>query len=125
VIVLDSSALLAVILKERGADKVAATFPNAVISAATLTEILSKALQRGLPTDGSYRRILNFGIAVMPVTATHARITAEASRAPRELDLSLGDRLCIALAISLSCELVTSDRGIEGFMAGIPIMLFR
>jgi PIN domain nuclease of toxin-antitoxin system len=123
--VLDSSALLAVILNERGANRVTATFPEAVISAATLTEILSKAQQRGLATEGSYRRIVNFGIDIEPVTALHARIAAEISRAPRELDLSLGDRLCIALAISLNCELLTSDDGMARFGAGIPITRFR
>ena len=124
-IVLDSSALLAVILEEPGADRVVETFSEATISAATLTEILSKARQRGLSTDGSYRQIVKFGIAVAPVTTLHARIAAEISRAPRELDLSLGDRLCIALAMSLDCGLVTSDRGIAGFDTGIPITMFR
>ena len=124
-IVLDSSALLAVILGEPGADKVSATFSESMISAATLTEILSKAHQRGFTIDGSYRRIVNFGIGIAPVTAQQARIAAEVSRAPRKLDLSLGDRLCIALAISLKCELITSDRGIAGFEAGVPITSFR
>jgi ribonuclease VapC len=125
VIVLDSSALLVVILKERGADRVSEALSEAVISAATLTEILSKSHQRGLSTDGSYRRILKFGIEIAPVTALHARIAGEISRAPHELDLSLGDRLCIALAIALDCELLTSDRGMAEFAAGVPVTLFR
>ncbi|HWA90141.1 MAG TPA: type II toxin-antitoxin system VapC family toxin [Rhizomicrobium sp.] len=123
-IVLDSSAFLAVILEERGADRVEAALPGAVMSAATLAEVLSKAQQRGLSTDGSYKRVVNFGIRVMPVNTLHARIAAEISRAPRELDLSLGDRLCLALAIVLECGLVTSDRGMAGFV-GIPVTLFR
>jgi PIN domain nuclease of toxin-antitoxin system len=125
VIVLDASAILAVILKEPGADKVEATFGNAVISAATLAEILTKTHQRGLDSEGSYRRIVSFGIDIVPVTSRHARIAGEISRAPRELDLSLGDRLCIALAISLNCELLTSDRGMAEFKAGIPVTRFR
>ena len=124
-IVLDASAILAVILKEPGAARVEAAFDHAVISAATLTEILTKTYQRGLDSEGSYRRILNFGINIVPVTTKQARIAAEISRAPRELDLSLGDRLCIALAISLNCELMTSDRGMSEFKAGIPVTRFR
>ena len=123
--VLDASAILAVILGEPGADKVAATFGQAVISAATLTEVLTKARQRGRDSEGSYRRIVNFGIGVMPVTTQQARIAAEISRAPRELDLSLGDRLCIALAMSLNCELLTSDDGMARFGAGVPITRSR
>jgi PIN domain nuclease of toxin-antitoxin system len=125
VIVLDSSAILAVILGEPGADRVESAFARAVISAATLAEILTKPHQRGLDSDGSYKRIVNFGISIVPVTMLQARIAGEISRAPRRLDLSLGDRLCIALAISLNCELLTSDRGMAEFAAGIPIRLFR
>lgn len=124
-IVLDSSAVLAVLLRERGAARVEATFADAVVSAASLAEILTKGMQRGIPAEASYPAFLDFGVRVMPVTATQARIAAEISRAPRELDLSLGDRLCIALAISLNCELITSDRGIEGFKADVPITRFR
>jgi PIN domain nuclease of toxin-antitoxin system len=82
-------------------------------------------MQRGISSEAAYTAILDFGIAIAPVTGLQARIAAEISRATRELDLSLGDRLCIALAISLNCELITSDRGIAGFEAGVPIILFR
>lgn len=124
-IVLDSSAVLAVLFREPGAVRVQASFGEAVISAASLTEVLTKAIQRGIPSTAAYPAFQDFGIRVMPVDVIQARIAAEISQAPRELDLSLGDRLCLALAIVLDCELITSDRGIEGFKAGIPITLFR
>jgi len=125
VIVLDSSAILAVLLAERGADKVISHFAEGVISAATLAEILSKAEQKGLASEAAYDRIVAFGLGIAPVETVHARIAAKIALAPRELDLSLGDRLCIALAIALRCELLTSDRGMARFHAGIPIRSFR
>jgi len=100
-------------------------FGNAVVSAASLTEIPTKGVQRGISAEVAYLAFLVFGIRVMPINLIHARIAAEISRAPRELDLSLGDRLCLALAIVLDCALLTSDRGIAGFKAGIPITQFR
>ena len=124
-IVLDSSALLAVLLEEPGADRVVAAFAESVLSAASLTEVLTKAEQRGLESEKAYQVIADFGIGIMPVETLHARIAAKVSLAPRQLDLSLGDRLCIALAIALQSELLTSDRGIAKFDAGIPITLFR
>lgn len=124
-IVLDASAVLAVLLRERGAERVQQAFASAGISAATLAEILSKAARRGIPFDEAYSAILDFGIEILPVTTLHARIAGEISRAPRELDLSLGDRLCIALAISMNCELLTSDEGMSKFLAGVPITRFR
>jgi len=124
-IVLDSCALLAVLLSEPGADEVVAVFPQAAISAATLAEVLSKCEQRGLESEASNERIQAFGIDVLPVEPLHARIAAKISLAPRRLDLSLGDRLCMALAIAEGVELMTSDRGIAAFRDEIRIKSFR
>jgi PIN domain nuclease of toxin-antitoxin system len=126
VIVLDSSAVLAVILEEPGADRVKAAFSQGMISAASLAEILTKVVRRGLDLEGAYIRISGFGLDVRPVEAEHALLAAEIySKAPPALDLSLGDRLCIALAMTMQCGLLTSDRGMAQYDAGIPIMKFR
>lgn len=124
-IVLDSSAVLAVLLGERGADNVVARFPEAVISAASLAEILSKVERKGISSEAAYGHVVSFGIGIHPVEVIHARIAGRIALAPRELDLSLGDRLCIALAITLDAELITSDGRMARFEAGIPITLFR
>lgn len=124
-IVLDSSAVLAVLLKEPGADRVEDAFEQGVISAASLAEILSKALQRGFDLQGAYERIIAFDLEVYPVDEAQAILAAEISKAPRQLDLSLGDRLCVALAMTLQTELLTGDTGMSMFDAGIPITKFR
>ncbi len=86
-IVLDSSALLAVILNEKGADRVKAAFPQSVISAASLAEILTKAVQRGFDLYGAHAAISGFGLDVRPVEEEHALLAAHIFwRAPRELD---------------------------------------
>lgn len=46
--VLDASALLALLLDEPGADRVAATLGDAVMSTVNLAEVLGKAADRGL-----------------------------------------------------------------------------
>jgi PIN domain nuclease of toxin-antitoxin system len=124
-IVLDSSALLAVLLRESGAEAVKSVFPEAVISAASLAEILAKAERKNIPSETAYEAIAAFGIGVVPVDTLHARISAKIFLAPRELDLSFGDRLCIALAMTLRCALLTADRGMAKFPAGVPIRTFR
>lgn len=124
-IVLDASAILAVLLAEPGADVVVSYFAEAIASAATLAEVLSKIESRGLPSQEAYEHIVAFGFGIAPVEVVHARIAAKVALAPRELDLSLADRLCIALAIAEDCALLTSDRGIAKFRAGIPIRAFR
>jgi PIN domain nuclease of toxin-antitoxin system len=126
VIVLDSSAVLALILHERGADRVDAVLPQSVISAATLAEVLTKVVRRGLDLQGGIEKIDGFGLQIHPVEEAHAMLAADIySKAPAQLDLSLGDRLCIALAMTLRCELLTSDGGMLRYDAGIPIKPFR
>ena len=124
-IVLDSSAVLAVLLNEPGADRAEAAFEQGVITAASLTEILSKALKFGFDLQSAYERVVSFGLTVHPVDEAQAFLAAEISKAPRELNLSLGDRLCIALAMTLRVELLTGDTGMSLYDAGIPITKFR
>ena len=124
-IVLDSCALLAVLLNERGAANVISVLPDAVISAASLAEVLTKAQQRGIESEAACERIYAFGIGILPVESLHARVAAKFALAPRRLDLSLGDRLCMALAVVLGVELMTSDRGIAEFDTEIAIRSFR
>jgi ribonuclease VapC len=125
VIVLDASAVLALLFDEAGADRVRAALDDAAISAATLTEIITKALRRGISSDDAYFAILDWDIEIVPVDTPQARVAAEMSKAPRELDLSMGDRLCIALALIMDVGLMTSDRGILRLDAGIPYARFR
>ncbi len=124
-IVLDASALLALLLKEKGAGRVQAELRNSVISAATLAEVLTKGLKRGVPPGEAYPAIVEWGVQIVAVDTAQARIAAELARAPKELDLSLGDRLCIALAIVRGCELMTSDGGILRLEADVSFKKFR
>lgn len=124
-IVLDASALLALLLKETGADRVRAELSGSAISAATLTEVLTKGLKRGIAPDQSYPAIIEWGVQIVPVDTAQARIAAELAKAPRQLDLSLGDRLCIALAIARRCDLMTSDGGILRLEADVSFKRFR
>ncbi len=123
--VLDSSALLAVLLGETGSDRVVAILPGAAMSAANLAEVLTKVEQRGLDSEAAYGHVLALGVQIIPVEPLHARLAAKISRAPRSLNLSLGDRLCIALAIALGSEVLTSDRAMAQFRAGTNVHLFR
>ncbi len=123
--VLDSSALLAVLLGETGSDRVVAILPGAAMSAANLAEVLTKVEQRGLDSEAAYGHVLALGVQIIAVEPLHARLAAKISRAPRSLNLSLGDRLCIALAIALGSEVLTSDRAMAQFRAGTNVHLFR
>lgn len=108
-IVFDSSALLAFLQGEPGGDVVEQGLvgPDARCGAANWSEVAQK-VQRGgrdWPTRRSF--LLSYDLNVEPVTASDAEHAAALWR--RGDGLSLGDRLCLALAERLDADVLTAD----------------
>jgi ribonuclease VapC len=125
VIVLDSSALLAIILREPGAARVQAAIPVSILSSANLAEVLTVCERKGLNSEQIYSDITILGLPVVPLDAAHARVAAQLWRAYPRLNLSLGDRLCLALALNLGASVLTSDREMTKVGLGVSVELFR
>jgi PIN domain nuclease of toxin-antitoxin system len=109
VIVLDASAMLALLFDESGAETVrdTASGEDAVaMSAANYSEVLQKVEQRGGDVDATASRIEAM-VRLEPVTGADAVHAARLWR--KGQGLSLGDRLCLALARRLDCEAYTMD----------------
>lgn len=105
--VLDSSAVLAFLQGEPGAELVQRNLEGSVIGAANLSEVLAKL---GGRTEASLAEaILDAqGVSVEPVLREDARRAAALrSHMP---SLSLGDRLCLALADRLGESVLTADK---------------
>lgn len=106
-VVLDSSALLAYLFRETGSELVADHLNDASIGAANWSEVLGKV-------DGLITRswadalLMALGVTIEPVTKTDAKKAAELY--DQNPSLSLGDRLCLALADRLDSPVLTADR---------------
>jgi PIN domain nuclease of toxin-antitoxin system len=108
-IVLDSSAILALLNDEPGANKVEAVLEHAIVGAANLAEVAAKLGEKGLGKE-EVEEVLAVIHDVRPMTGEQA-LTAGALRMPtRSMGLSLGDRACIALAMELGATAMTCDR---------------
>lgn len=107
-IVLDSSAVLAVVNEEDGADVVRPVLAHAVISAVNVAEVYTKLNEYSADTASTGRELLRF-VEVLPFTAQQARVTGDLRILTRKAGLSLGDRACISLALELNGEIYTSD----------------
>jgi ribonuclease VapC len=125
VIVLDSSAVLAIALNEPGAANVLAALPEAVLSSANLAEVLIVAERKGKDSEQVFERLFNLGLQIAPVSATHAKVAGLLWRAQPTLNLSLGDRLCLALALEQNGKVLTSDREMTKIGLGLKVELFR
>lgn len=105
--VLDASAVLCYLQSEPGADTVAEKLSEAIVGAANWSEVLSRFA--GDVEMSLVEGILHAqGASIEPVGVEDARGAAEL-RATHP-HLSLGDRLCLALANRLDSEVLTADR---------------
>jgi PIN domain nuclease of toxin-antitoxin system len=124
-IVLDSSALLTVVKKERGADVVENAFGDAAISVVNVTEVITKVWDWGLDANAYVRNLAALSLEFVDFNLARAAQAGRLRSATRSLGLSLGDRACIALAIELNCPVMTADRNWAKLNIGVPIQLIR
>ena len=111
-VVLDASAVLALLQKETGHEVVRAALcgEDCFISAANLAEAATK-LHQVLPDPVKVRKLLDIpNLAVRPVTGEDAYRAAELDAIGKPLGLSLGDRLCLAAGILEGADVLTTDR---------------
>ena len=109
-IVLDASALLALIKQEPGLDVVAtaAAVEDATVSSVNYSETLQKTARLGVQPELVDSRLDALGITVSQFGRLDARLAASFYR--HGSNLSLGDRACLALARNLSSPAYTADR---------------
>ncbi len=124
-VILDSSAILAVINHEAGADRVQAVADGATVSALIIAEVVSWLAVRDTPADEIYETIEDFKLRVQPFHHARAMAAGLIVSKTRRRGLSLGDRGCLALAIELGLPVVTGDRAWRDLDIGVDIRLFR
>ena len=125
-IVLDASAVLAVIQHERGAENLTAeVLSNAVISTVNLAEVQSKLVRNGYSSVQAWNDALELVPNEQPFTSGHARIAGDLITTTEKYGLSLGDRSCLALAIALKAPVYTTEQLWRNLNVGIPIHVIR
>ena len=109
-VVFDSSAILAVLLSEPGAENVLPVLEGGYLSTVNLIEVHSRMISLGAETGPAWERVLDFQCQIVPLSEAQARVAAELFTETRPFGLSLGDRVCLALAIELQARVLTADR---------------
>jgi PIN domain nuclease of toxin-antitoxin system len=125
-VVLDASAILAIIFQERGAEKLTDDLmDDAVISTVNLAEVQSKLLKKGFDPEEAWEDALSLVTAAEPYTSEHARIAGDLITTTEKYGLSLGDRSCLALAIALKAPVYTTEQIWKNLKVGVPIHVIR
>jgi len=109
-VVIDASALLALLNAEPGADIVAEALPGGVISAVNLSEVVAKLCQAGMPEAAIQQALKPLGLEVAPFDEEQAYQAGLLRGATQSAGLSLGDRACLSLAQTLGVVALTADK---------------
>ena len=124
-VVLDTSALLAGLHDEPGADVVLPLLETAVMSAATWSETWQKLDQHGVDAEKIGNRLRALGLRVEPVTEADAVHAARLWSRTRKAGLSLGDRCCLALGARLGLTTITADTAWGDLDVDVDVRLIR
>lgn len=125
VIVLDASALLAFLQHEPGWEIVRALLPTAAMSTLNLAESLSKLADGGIDVDSISQTLMQSKISFVELSAAHALTAAKLRPLTRSAGLSVGDRICLALALELGCGALTTDTSWKKVPVGVQIQMLR
>ena len=124
-VVLDASALLALLNEEPGSEEVDQTIPGAAISAVNLSEVISKFNERGMTEKVVRSTLEDIQIDVYPFDRESAYKAGALRMATKGLGLSFGDRACLSLGWQLQRPVLTTDRFWRDLEVGIEIRIIR
>lgn len=110
--VLDASAVLAFLQGEPGHELVQQALQSeaCVVTAANQAEIIAKSLDRGVNAHGIQTILAELVYVVIDIKAEDGLQAGLMRGQTRKLGLSLGDRLCLAVAQRLKAPVLTADR---------------
>jgi len=124
-VVLDASALLALLNRESGHEEVARIISRAAISAVNLSEVATKLAESGMPGEAIRDALEGLALETHDFGRELAFQTGLLRPTTRSRGLSLGDRACLALGQQLNLPVLTTDRAWEGLDLGVEVRLAR
>ena len=125
-VVLDASALLAVLNQEPGADQLSPELlSTAAASTVNLAEVHSKLVGRGVPPGDAWEATMSPISEAVPFSPEHARLAGDLVASTRSIGLSLGDRACLALGMLFKAPIYTADKSWSTLKLGVRIHVIR
>lgn len=124
-VILDSSALLALIANEKGADIVTQYLSNAKMSTVNISESIATLINKGATFHEAETIVDTLLHKRIPFSDTQSKIAAEIVTETKKYGLSLGDRACLSLAIAEKLPVLTADKIWSNVKTGVKIILIR
>jgi ribonuclease VapC len=127
VAVVDASAVLALLLNEPGAGRIAPIISECALSSVNQAEIVGYLARNGASEAAIREMLTGLRLEVVAFDAELAFAAGLLLPATRTAGLSLGDRACLALARRLAVQALTTDRSWLSIAraVGVEIELIR
>lgn len=124
-VVLDASALLALLMEEPGHTLVANHISDAIMSAVNLSEVIATLTTVGIPPNEIENLISTLIPEIVPFDEKQAHNTGLMRKETKQLGLSLGDRACLSLAKLKNLPVLTADKIWGKLKIGVEILIIR
>jgi PIN domain nuclease of toxin-antitoxin system len=125
-IVLDASAIMAIIQNEAGHEKLTIELlAGSSCSSVNLAEVQAKLVSQGWTQDDAWEDATGPVDEIVPFDAQQAKTSGDLITQTNPFGLSLGDRACLALGIALNAPVYTTDKMWKKLKLGIPIQVIR
>jgi PIN domain nuclease of toxin-antitoxin system len=124
-VVLDASAILALLNQETGSEEVSRFIGKAAISTVNLSEVIAKLADAGIPEKDIRQILSNLNLEVIDFNEKQALKAGMLRPITKSIGLSFGDRACLALGIILNQPVLTTDRLWSSINMGIEVRLLR
>lgn len=109
-IVLDSSALIALIKNEPGAEEVEKVLGQIVMSSVNVSEVVGILLEGDMSYSNIQECTLPLISSIIDFDQEQAFKTASLKKITKSKGLSLGDRACLSLGMILQAPIYTADK---------------
>ena len=123
--VLDASAILAVVKRERGFQQVQLAADRSAMSTVNIAEVGSFMTKEGFKLDEVRTTLAAFPIEIIAFDKEQAMEAARLRPLTLRSGLSLGDRACLALAGLRGLTALTSERVWADLDLGVKVELIR
>lgn len=124
-VVLDASAILALLRRETGAERVAGVLRNAKVSAVNLAEVGSFLTRSNHPMAEVRAALGSLRLDIVSFDEEQSMEVARLYPSTRPAGLSLGDRACLALAHLMGLPAMTTDQTWATLALGIEVEVIR
>lgn len=122
-VVLDASAILALLKSERGASKVAGVIADASVCAINQAEVISHFVHLGAPLDDVRAMLAALPYTVIAADDALAWEAGNLRAVTASAGLSLGDRFCLALAKRLGVAAYTADKAWRDIAGDVAVKI--